>query len=64
MGSGEMKYDESYHIHIVQHALTRNIAIKFPEVQDEIRKAFADVVNGNTRPGEGTVLSQLTFRRS
>lgn len=53
MGTKELAFDETYHIHVVRHALTKNIAARFPEVQDEINKAFSDLVKDNTKPGEG-----------
>jgi len=59
MGTKELAFDETYHIHVVRHALTKNIAARFPEVQDEINKAFVDLVKDNTKPGDG--LFKLSF---
>ena len=39
---------EPYHVMIVRTPLTRNLAIRFPEVQDEIAIAFSELIPAKT----------------
>jgi len=37
-------WDNQYHVDVIRHALTKNIGGKFPEVIDEVDRAFSDAV--------------------
>ncbi|KAF8341137.1 cytochrome P450 [Amanita rubescens] len=44
---GRESHDDTYHIGVVRNRLTRNIAVQFSEVHDEIAAAFAESVPTN-----------------
>jgi hypothetical protein len=50
---GRELQDNPFHVATVRSPLTRNLAIRFPDVQDEIASAFNDFIP----PTEGSCLS-------
>jgi len=49
MGMMKDGWDTHFQDDVVRHALTKNIGEKFPEVVDEVSRAFADTVAEHTK---------------
>ncbi|KAG6885315.1 hypothetical protein C0993_003292 [Termitomyces sp. T159_Od127] len=41
---GPEAFHDSYHVEVVRSSLTRNLVARFPDVQDEIRSAFEELI--------------------
>lgn len=41
---GPEAFHDNYHVEVVRSPLTRNLAARFPDVQDEIRSAFEEFI--------------------
>lgn len=49
--------DNPFHIDVIRAALTRNIGIRFHDIHDEVRRAYADAIPSDNGEGALQLLS-------